>query len=101
MIDMAATGKKFDTGKLRYDLIPPEVLEALATILTYGAEKYAPNSWQSLDDFENRYTAALMRHMVARRKGEKVDPESGMNHADHMLCNAAFLAWQDRQSEKN
>jgi deoxycytidylate deaminase len=28
---------KFDTGKLRYSLIPPVATEALAKVLTYGA----------------------------------------------------------------
>lgn len=93
-------GKKFDGGKLRYDLIPPEVLEALATILTFGAQKYGENNWQELEDFEDRYTAALFRHIQDRRMGERIDPESGCLHWAHALCNTAFLLWGDIQDCK-
>lgn len=88
------TGKKYDKGKLRMDLIPPEALEGMAKILTMGAEKYGPNNWQGLENFEERYSGALMRHLNEMRKGELVDDESGEPHAYHVLCNAAFLAWK-------
>lgn len=67
-------GKKDDTEKLRYDLIPPEATKALATILTYGARKYAPGNWMHVQPFVPRYTAALLRHLEAWRGGEKIDP---------------------------
>ena len=83
--------RKFDGGKLRYDLVPVEVEEELAKVLTYGAEKYAPNSWQTVEPFYDRYYAALRRHIAAWRKGEKTDPESRLHHLSHALCNVAFL----------
>lgn len=95
------TGEKFDTDKLRYDLIPPEALKSLAKVLTYGAGKYGPNNWQNLQDFETRYTAAAMRHLEAWRGGEKIDPESGLYHLEHLLCNVAFLVWKEHQDETN
>lgn len=82
---------KHDSGKLRYDLIPPRPLKSLARVLSYGAEKYAPNSWQNLDDFKNRYYAALMRHLEAWRLGENFDPESHLYHLEHAFCNLMFL----------
>lgn len=89
-------GIKYDSNKLRYDLIPPEATSALARVLTYGAAKYGPNNWQQLDDFTARYTAALMRHLEAWRGGEEVDSESGLPHLEHALCNLAFLVWKER-----
>ena len=86
-------GLKFDKGKLRYDLVPPHAIKAIADILTYGADKYAPNSWQTVDDGEARYTAAMMRHFEAYRAGEELDPETGKSHLSHCLCNLAFLLW--------
>ena len=83
-------GIKFDKEKLRYDLLPPEILEAAATILTFGA-----NNWQKLEDFNNRYYAALERHIQAWRKGEKVDKESGEPHLSHALVNVMFLLWNE------
>ena len=88
-------GLKFDQHKLRYDLIPPEVMQSLAKVLTYGSVKYAPNSWQTLADFNERYYAALMRHLMAWRSGEHIDAESGLLHLEHALCNAAFLSFRE------
>jgi hypothetical protein len=60
-------------------------------VLTYGAQKYAPEGWRSVPDAEARYTGALMRHLEEWRTGEVIDPESGLPHLAHVLCNAAFL----------
>jgi hypothetical protein len=85
------SGPKFDTGKLRYSLVPPTAVKALAEVLTFGAKKYAPNSWQLVDRAQERYLDALMRHLEAYRSGELIDPESGLPHLSHLLCNASFL----------
>jgi hypothetical protein len=84
-------GPKYDQGKLRYDLIPPIATKALAEVLTYGADKYAPNSWQLVPHAEQRYTAALMRHFEAFRAGEELDPETNLSHLSHCLANISFL----------
>ena len=86
-------GLKYDAGKLRYDLVPPHAIKAIADVLTYGADKYAPNSWQTVSDGETRYTAAMMRHFEAYREGEELDPETGKSHLSHCLCNLTFLLW--------
>lgn len=80
---------KFDTDKLRYDLIPPSSTKALAEVLTYGAKKYKPNNWRQGD--KDRYIAAAMRHLEAWRAGEKTDEESGLPHLAHLMTNVAFL----------
>ena len=85
------TGIKHDQGKLRYDLVPVEVEEALARVLTYGAEKYAPNNWRYVTNGTDRYYAALRRHLAAWRMGEELDPESGLPHLSHALACVAFL----------
>ena len=88
---MINEAQKHDDGKLRYDLVPPSAEEALARVLTFGAQKYEDNSWQKLEDGEGRYYSALRRHLTAWRRGEKLDVESGMSHLAHALCNVAFL----------
>jgi hypothetical protein len=75
--------RKYDAGKLRYELITPEMEEALAEVLTYGAKKYSANSWQKVEPFEDRYYGALRRHLQEWRKGEIIDPESGLPHLNH------------------
>jgi hypothetical protein len=91
-------GMKNDQEKNRLDLIEPEFIESVGQVLTFGAQKYEPNNWQKVDDAENRYYAAAMRHLLAWRKGEKVDPESGLNHLDHVACNIMFLQHFDREA---
>lgn len=90
-------GVKHDDGKLRYDLIPPEAMRALAAVMTHGAKKYDDNSWQNLfkTNGRQRYTAALIRHIEAWRLGEQNDPESGIHHLGHALANVAFLLWNE------
>ena len=93
--------KKYDKGKLRFDLIPPIALRALAQVYTHGAEtKYEDNSWQNLENFEQRYLAALHRHLNAHQLGEIKDPESGLYHLDHALWNLVALRWKLQQKEE-
>jgi len=81
---------KLDNGKPLMELIPPSAIEALGEVLTYGANKYSPNSWQKVEP--ERYLGALMRHLTAYMRDPKsVDKESGILHIKHILCNAAFL----------
>lgn len=83
-------GVKFDQDKARYDLIPPEVEEALARVLTYGAAKYSERNWELGMKWGRPY-AALRRHMGAWWAGQDNDPETGMSHLWHAACCIAFL----------
>lgn len=87
-------GKKLDTGKPRMDLVlreVPNVLGGLAMALGYGAEKYGVGNWLEVEDAKNRYTAALLRHLVSHHLGEHDDDESGISHLACALVNIAFL----------
>jgi len=86
-------GAKVDGGKVDLTLVPPEVAEAMARVQDYGAKKYTRDGWRSVPDAARRYYAALKRHLAAFEKGEDVDPETGLHHLDHALCNLGFLAW--------
>lgn len=92
--DPTSKDMKHDQGKPRMDLLIdgcPRALEAVAGILTFGAEKYADHSWQGVERGEERYKAALLRHLTAVSKGEATDSESGMSHLAHAACNALFI----------
>ena len=86
---MENKGLKFDTGKLRYDLVPPEALREIVKILTFGAAKYGAHNWKGVG--KERYAAALMRHFEAWRMGEKKDEESGNHHLAHASCCLFFI----------
>lgn len=85
-----AEGQKFDSDKLRYELLPPELLEEVARVLTFGAHKYSARNWE-LGMAWSRPFAALMRHMWAWWRGEDKDPETGYSHLSHAACCIAFL----------
>lgn len=85
-------GTKFDSGKPDWALLPLEAVEECVKVMTFGAKKYEPNNWKKIKD-PMRYKAAMFRHMTAIERGEKVDPESGLMHISHVLCNAVFLTW--------
>ena len=82
---------KYDTGKLRYDLVPYVWEEGIAGILTYGSNKYADNSWQLLPNGRERYYAAGRRHLSKYRKGELLDKESGLPHVYHAVVNFMMM----------
>lgn len=91
-------GVKLDTGKVRMDLIPPEAMFALATVLTFGAEKYAARNWEKGMSW-GRVFGALMRHLWAWWRGEGKDPETGYSHLWHALCCVVFLvAYEERKA---
>jgi hypothetical protein len=86
-------GRKDDLGKLRWDLVQPLILQEYVKVLTFGAQKYAPNNWRLVADHKNRYFAALLRHLWAWMfLGERNDPESGLHHLGHAMCCVTFLA---------
>jgi hypothetical protein len=83
-------GHKDDQDKVRMELIPPELLEAVGEILTIGAEKYADRNWEHGMKWSRPF-GALMRHMWAWWRGEDKDPETGRSHLWHAGCCIAFL----------
>jgi len=89
-------GRKDDTGKLRYDLIPPEVQMAMAAVLGVGTAKYEARDWEKGRDWSATY-AALQRHLTAWWAGETYDPETGMSHLWHAQSRLGFLiAYESR-----
>lgn len=93
-------GLKDDKQKLRWDLLPLDSCEQVVAVLTFGAKKYAPNNWQLVHDAQERYYAALLRHLKSWRCGEQIDPESGLHHLAHVACNALFLCWFNKPKKE-
>lgn len=99
-------GHKDDSGKPRFDLIPPEFLFATADILTFGANKYEDRNWEKGMRW-GRPFGALMRHLWAWWGGQgptnrnfmfdDIDAETGRSHLWHACCCLAFLvAFEER-----
>lgn len=88
-----STGKKFDGGKARVDLLPPKALLEIAKVLAFGAQKYGEDNWKHVDRAQDRYYAAALRHLFAWRDGERCDEESGLPHLAHAGCCLLFMLW--------
>jgi hypothetical protein len=97
---MSELGAKYDGGKLLFrplmnGLSP--ALRVVSAVLTYGAKKYAEDSWQEVPDGKRRYENALYRHQNARACLEMFDEESGLLHSAHIACNALFVLYFEIQ----
>jgi hypothetical protein len=71
--------------------------EDIVKVLTLGSLKYSRDNWMRVPDLENRYFDALMRHLIAYRKGESLDKETNLPHLSHAACCLLFLQWGEKQ----
>jgi hypothetical protein len=91
-------GKKYDMGKLRFDLFPDNVLPSVLKVLMHGAEIYGEDNWKFVKNFNKRYYAAAMRHLNSWKFGKVYDKNTGISHLAHAICCLSFLL--SRQEEK-
>lgn len=94
-------GMKADAGKARWDLVEFGCLDQMVDVLTDGAEKYEEDNWKLIDNPEQRYFSALMRHLSAWKQGEKIDKDDGRSHMAHVMANAMFLIYFDDKEKSN
>lgn len=83
-------GKKYDGEKPKMYLLPPKTLLEVAKVLTFGAAKYDEHNWKKLDNLQNRYSGAALRHIFAHLDGEELDEETGLDHIAHAICCLMF-----------
>ena len=83
---------KADKDKPRPSLVQPALIRADMGVREYGCQKYhKPDNWRNVE--ASRYWDALLRHVLAAWDDwQAVDPESGLPHLHHIICNAGFLA---------
>ena len=68
-----------------------EPIEDTARVLAYGKQKYAAWNWAKGMAWSIPLACAL-RHLAAMQRGEVNDPESGLPHLAHALCNLLMLS---------
>jgi len=99
-------GYKEDGGKIRLELIPPELVFAVGKILSFGGEKYPYRNWEHGMSW-GRCFGALMRHMWCWWGGQgptnksflfgDLDDETKCSHVWHAACCITFLiAYEER-----
>ncbi len=87
-------GMRFNSGKVRFGLIPGHWTRVLAQILTKGAAKYAPRNWEK-GLVHSEVVDSLHRHLDAFLQGERYDPELKTHHLGHVAWNALALMTMD------
>ena len=83
-------GTKFDDGKPRLaEMIIDfrEPLQELCKVWEFGAKKYSKSNWKLVENGKDRYTNALLRHLVAE-EDKSTDDETELLHCAHIAFNA-------------
>lgn len=96
--EMPPQGRKDDSAKRRYSLLPKGTVNSVVDVLEFGSKKYADNNWQKVPDAKARYYDAAMRHLDAWFGGELKDSETGLPHLAHAICCLMFLMWFDSEA---
>ena len=81
-----------DCPKTPIELIPPQFIEGIASVLQHGATKYAPNNWMRGMSWKTVF-GSIMRHLWAWFRSERLDKESGLPHLYHAACGLMFLTF--------
>ena len=81
--DIEINALRYNSGKLRWSLVEFDSLEDMVKGL-----------------MTDEIAESLMRHLFAYLRGEDLDPESGLPHTGHIMCNAMFLSYMYKFSPK-
>lgn len=85
-------GLRYSSGKNRLDLIPCSLIDGVGRVLTFGAQKYAPDNWRKFNQQQvKECIGSAMRHIEQYRQGNWLDPESGLPHLAHAATNLGFI----------
>lgn len=83
-------------NKTMMALVEPSHIDAMARVLTFGANKYGKGNWKTCED-TSLYLDALLRHISAWRDPNQSnfddgDGGTGENHLVNAAVNLMFLA---------
>ena len=99
-----AKGLRYNTGKPKWSLVDWPSLVPMVKVLEYGATKYTVRdasgniTHDGTDNWKGgvkttEICESMLRHIFAYLDGQDNDPESGLSHIGHLLCNAMFLSY--------
>lgn len=81
----------FQNGaELRAPALTSDEVIGVARVLEFGAKKYSARGWEKGIEYSRTFSSG-MRHLLALGNGQENDPETGLPHWHHALCNYLFL----------
>ena len=93
------SGRKDDSGKLRFDLLPVKPLFKVVEVYTIGAAKYGDRNWEKGIPWW-RIFGAMMRHGWAWWGGEQLDPKDGQHHLSSVVwCALTLMEYEETHPE--
>lgn len=120
---------RYNQNKPKWSMVHFKSLEPLVKVLEYGAHKYSiftdgtnqykgsevtpeevkelgltlvssgKDNWK-IDLNEMEILESLSRHLFALMDGEQNDPESGLPHIGHIMCNTVFYDYHHNKNSK-
>lgn len=88
--NIASGGVRYTEGKPRYDLIPPEVMIALAHHYEVGARAHGERNWEKGLSWCSTFKS-IMSHAWAWMRGEEYDKDTGSHHMICIIWNAVAI----------
>jgi hypothetical protein len=86
-------GMRFNAGKNRIDLLPPEWIWALADVMTQGAKKYDERNWEKGMDW-SAMIGCIQRHLAKFQTGQRYDGKEFNKELGTTGCHElAMVAW--------
>jgi len=83
-------GMRFNSNKAELHQVPTSVINGIAKVLMYGAQKYEKGNFRRGMKWTVPYDC-LTRHMMLWLDGQELDEESGLPHLYHAAANIAML----------
>lgn len=99
-MEILQKSQRFNVGKIKWTLVHFKSIECMVEVLTFGAKKYSPDNWKiglNLKEIED----SIQRHLASLIDGEIKDPESGLYHIGHIMCNCMFWMYHHNKNLKD
>lgn len=86
---------RHNAGKTAWTLLDYDSIEEAIKVLEWGAREYGEENWKrGLNRQE--LLESNQRHLKALINGEENDPQTGLPHEAHIICNAMFYSFHRR-----
>jgi len=89
---------RFNEGKPQWTLMDSDAMLPMISVLAYGKKKYDRDNWKKACPKRLDLMDSLQRHAMKIIAGESVDPESGLPHIGHLMCNAMFYSYWEQKT---